>query len=322
MHSESRGRGLSRPGPTVAAEVQAVVLNWRAPESTLRCVASLEESLGARVDVLVVENGSGDGSAETLARQLDEDRILALASNTGYAGGMNAGAERWRSLAGAAEFLLLVTQDVTVAPDAVARMLEVMREDERIAAVGPSIYYRHEPDRLMNRGFVHRRSWARTVPAPEPGGAEAVSVDSVDGCFLLLRRAAFDEVGGLDERFFLYFEETDLCRRLREAGWRVKVVPGARVWQEKQGVPGLHYYYYMSRNRYLFWRLHGGASVWRVATSQALETARTMGALARAVLVPSRRGEAADHRVRLLRQLRGGVAGTLDYARGRFGPMP
>lgn len=317
MRSES-----SRPVPTVAAEVQAVVLNWRAPESTLQCVASLRASQGVRVDVLVVENGSGDGSVEVLGRRLGEDRLLALETNTGYAGGMNAGAARWRALAGEAEFLLLVTQDVTVAPDALARMLEVMRADERTGAVGPSVHYRHEPDRLMNRGFVHQRRWARTVPAPDPGEAEAASVDSVDGCFLLLRRAAFDAVGGLDERFFLYFEETDLCRRLHKAGWRVKVVPGARVWQEKQGVPGLYYYYYMSRNRYLFWRLHGGIGVWRVAISQAVETARTVGAWARALLAPSRRGEAAEHRIRLSRTLRGGWAGVRDYARGRFGPMP
>src|SRR5690554_2896952 len=72
-------------------DVQAVVLNWRAPEATLRCVESLRGSLGLSVDVLVVDNGSGDDSAERLRGRLGAARVLAMSENTGYAGGMNAG---------------------------------------------------------------------------------------------------------------------------------------------------------------------------------------------------------------------------------------
>lgn len=309
-------------GARERTEVQAVVLNWRAAESSIRCVKSLEQSRGVVVEALVVENGSGDGSVDLLRDRLGADRVLALDVNSGYAGGMNAGAARWRELGDPAEFLLLVTQDVTVAPDTIERMLRVMRSDERIAALGPSVHYRHDRERLMNRGFVLRPRWARIIPAPDPGEAEVVDVDSVDGCFLLLRREAFEEVGGLDERYFLYFEETDLCRRLREAGWRVAVMPDARVWQEKTGVPGEYYYYYMSRNRYLFWRERGDVGIWRIGVSQLLETITTAAAWARACAVPSRRAEAAEHRIRLVRRVRGGWAGARDYARGRFGPMP
>lgn len=312
-------------------EVHAVVLNWRAPESTLRCVASLRASRGAAVDVLVVENGSGDGSAERLRERLGDESLLVLDENTGYAGGMNAGAARWREAPEPAEFLLLVTQDVVVAPDALERMTRVMRADEQIGAVGPSVYYLDDRERLMSRGFELRPHWGRIVPAsesvagPPSSGrdvAVATDVDSVDGCFLLLRREAFDAVGGLDEQFFLYFEETDLCQRIQAAGWRIAVVPSAQVWQEKHGVPGVYYFYYMTRNRFVFFHRHAQTGLLRITVTLGFETLRMFAAWIRALIVPARRAEASGHRIRLVRKVRGGLAGARDYARGRLGPMP
>lgn len=332
---------------TTTADVHAVVLNWRAPHASLRCVASLRASQGVDLEVLVVENGSGDGSAQRLHEELGHEHVLVNDQNIGYAGGMNAGATHWREHPSSAEFLLLVTQDVVTAPGTLERMIEVMRADPTIGAAGPSVYYLHEPDRLMNQGFRLRPRWGQIVPAtpepravaetdrPTPPGvdtrtgsttleatsiSETLDVDSVDGCFLLLRREAFDAVGGLDERFFLYFEETDLCYRIREAGWSVKAITSARVWQEKEGVPGEYYYYYMSRNRFVFFRDRTRTGPLRVAATLGLETARTLGAWARAVLIRSRRAEAPEHRTRLARQIRGGLAGTMDYLRGRTGP--
>jgi GT2 family glycosyltransferase len=139
---------------------------------------------------------------------------------------------------------------------------------------------------------------------------------------MLLRREAVGAVGGFDERYFLYFEETDLCVRMGEAGWRVLVEPGAAVAHEKVEAPASYYYYYMNRNRYLFWQKNFGVRPGRVALAIGVETGRLAASWALSLINPGRWHRRADDGQRLTRQLRGMVAGARDFRRGRFGAMP
>lgn len=304
------------------AHVAVVLLNWNDQEQAERCLDAVRASRGAEVDVLIVDNGSAGDDVPRLMERVGEHRVLSLPENRGYAGGMNAGLRFWRDEGGGAPVLIL-TPDAALPPDALTRLVGELDATPEAGVVGPVVVYSRTTGRVGAGGVVEPAA----VRAPLLGVAqrqEPYDVDWIDGCCMLVRSEALAAVpDGFDERFFAYFEETDLCGRVREAGWRIRVVPDAFVDHPKsEGTLPPYYFYYMVRNSYLFWRKNFGTSPVRVAIRVAEDTARSWGAFARAVLVPSRR---AEWRARLRDarlQLRGAWAGTVDYLRGRFGPMP
>lgn len=299
-------------------EIAVVVLNWNAFDFTCRCVESALAQRGVGVRVRVVDNASPDGSGERLRERFGAERVALSPENTGYAGGMNAGIEWWLRETDL-PFCLLLTQDVELEPDALLRMAEVMEAVPEAGAVGPRVQHGTGPLATVSAGgFVDpERSLVghlRRGQAEEPYAA-----DWVDGGCMLLRREAVERVGSFDERYFMYFEENDLCQRLRKAGWRVMVAPGALAVHETASLPGPHYFYYMARNRYLFFREHFAVGFLRVAAAHALDTARTAAGLVRRVVDPRLRAEAGDQWRALARQSVGSVLGTHDLVRGRLG---
>lgn len=205
--------------------VVAVVLNWNLPEDTIRCVRSLLASDYAALQVLIVDNGSSDDSLAMFARELPAISVLAMGTNRYYAGGNNMGiaeALRW-----GAQWVLVLNNDTVAAPDMLSRLVETGIRCGA-AAVAPLIYRLDAPDAVWDAGTV----WPRWCPLPRRATRQATAypVDLATGCALLLQRAALDCVGGLDERYVMYYEDADLCLRLRQAGQRIVVEPQARLW--------------------------------------------------------------------------------------------
>jgi GT2 family glycosyltransferase len=303
--------------PGSERRIGAVILNWRGADQSARCVEALLATCGGETDFLIVENGSGDDSGARLRALFGAERVLERDENGGYAGGMSAGIaaalERWQS-----DHLLLLTQDVTVEPGAVQALVDALDGAPDTGIAGPVVVFADDPARVFSAGKRLEPARARALPVSLTGSTP-YDVDSVDGCCILLRRRVAERVGAFDARFFMYYEETDYCRRARAAGWRVQVVPAARVRQERPELPAPHYYHYMSRNAFLFWREGYGVRPARVAWSLGQETMRTIGTLALS-LVGQRRlvspRVAARH---ALLQLRGVLLGVRDHARGRYG---
>jgi GT2 family glycosyltransferase len=338
----------------MSPSVLVTILNWQSAAATLECVAAVRRSRGVEFEVLVVDNGSTDGSAAELEAvfageerrrvaaggggglgdaggdgELDALRggrggspgrvhLLALDRNTGYAGGMNA-ALKYAAAETAAKYVLLLTPDALVAPETIAQLVAALDAEPGAGIAGPVVVYREGRDRLIGAGGAidHRRVRAPLYRSLQ--GTEPYAVDWIDGCCMMLRLEVVRAVNGFDERYFLYFEETDLCCRVTRGGWRVLLVPGAEVVHEKVGAPPSYYYYYMNRNRYLFWRKNFGVRPARVALAIAGDTARLAASWTLSLLVPARRHRRADDRQRLVRQLRGMIAGARDFRRGRFG---
>lgn len=244
-------------------------------------------------------------------------RFLGLPHNTGYAGGMNAGLAH--PAGGGAKYVLLLTPDALVGPDTIAGLVAALEADPGAAVAGPVVVYRGGAERLVGAGGAIDPRRVRAPLHRSVRGEEPYPVDWIDGCCMLLRREAVAAVGGFDERYFLYFEETDLCARLGQAGWRVLLVPGAEVLHEKLGSPPPHYYFYMNRNRYLFWQKNFGVHPARVALSAAAETSRLAASWLLSLLLPSRTHRRADDRERLTLQLHGLTKGTLSFRRGDWG---
>ena len=241
-----------------------VVLNWNGREDTLACLRSLQPVLTDEVGVLVVDNGSVDGSEAAIRAAYPRLDFLQTGSNLGFAGGNNAGIAR--ALAGGAEAVLLLNNDTEVDADFVRPMLAVLDQDSRVGIVGASIAYHHDPRRLWAFGggrFDVSSGWVRHVQRPVPLEALATRGNVhfyVTGCTMLLRRAMIETVGVLDESYFHFCEDVDLCLRAEAAGWSVTLAPQARLRHKVSATTGVSspaFLYYNLRSRLTLARRHG-----------------------------------------------------------------
>lgn len=263
------------PGVTI------IVLNWNGLADTLECLRSLSHLDYPNYEVVVVDNGSTDGSARVIHERFPDVTVIENEENLGFTGGNNVGLRY--ALRGNAAYVLLLNNDTVVDSPFLGQMVEVAQGDATIGAVGPTIYYYGEPQVVWSAGgsIDWRRGCTRMIGLDERDdgqfGDVPREVDFVSGCTLLVRRAAIERVGGLDERFFTYYEEVEWCVRMRRAGFRVMHVPQARVWHKilpaaQAESPMVHYY--MTRNRLLF--LQATRAGWPVGACALLEYIRTL----------------------------------------------
>lgn len=300
------------------ADVLAIVLNYRAAEMSTRCARSALASAGVELEVLVVDNASPDGSGALLAETFGSDRVLLRAENSGFAGGMNAGLAWWRAHS-SSPFVLILTQDVVLREDTVAELVSAMKRFPRAGVTAPVLHYREDHAGGLSAGGYVKPARAhaghhRTVAAHEP-----YAVDWADGGCLLVRRQVVEALSGFDERYFMYYEENDFCERVRQAGWEVRIAPDAVARHETTPSPGPHYFYYINRNAFTFWRENYRVGFARVALKQAGSTLRMGLGAVRSLVVPRLRAERAVRFRLFAYQASGSVLGALDYSRGRLG---
>ena len=214
--------------PPIPATVDAVIVTWNSAPDLPACLAALP----AIVRPIVVDNGSEDSSLDT-ARQAGAT-VLALGENRGFPAAVNAGLELVTS-----DVTLLLNPDVVVGEGAVERCCEVLLGDRSIGLVGPNTLRsdgRPEPpaarrDRsavhilLESLGLTRLHPWFDRQTIGDRSTDR--DVDAVNGAFMLIRTELLRQLGGLDEAVFMYLEDGDLCRRVRDAGFRVRFVAGA-----------------------------------------------------------------------------------------------
>jgi GT2 family glycosyltransferase len=225
-------------------ELSVVIVNWRTRDLLHACLRSLREAMGERLEageaeLIVVENASGDGSAEMVAAEFPEARLIVNEENRGYAAANNQGiaAARGRDV-------MLLNPDTEVPREAVERLEACLRERPRCGAAAPMLVHPDGRPQPSLRGFPTPLALlgavtglARLAPAgsalagyrPRSLPATAMPVEQPMTSCLLLRGEALREVGGFDETFPIFFNDVDLCWRLREAGWEIWFVPEARV---------------------------------------------------------------------------------------------
>jgi N-acetylglucosaminyl-diphospho-decaprenol L-rhamnosyltransferase len=301
-----------------AGTLAAVVLHYNDLPVTLRCVEAVRAALGPRADVRVVDNASPDGSGAPLAAALGAGCVRSLPENTGYAGGMKAAVD-WAFDDPRVRYVLALTPDVRVDAGAVDALLQAAEADPRTGALGPRVRYTAAGGaRISAGGWVDPAS-ARVGHRQALDGPDCYEVDWLDGGCMLLRREAWQDVGGLDARYFMYYEDADFGQRLRRAGWRVVMVPSAGAVHDTAEHPGPHYFYYMNRNAYLFWNANYSLGFARVAAASLATTARMVAGAVRAVLDPRLWGLAGERWRMAARQGVGSALGLHDAARGRLG---
>ena len=298
--------------------VHAAVLHWESPRQAIRAVQSLRESEGVTVRVVVIDNASSDSNYRVLASALDGIKTLRSPRNLGYAGGMNLALELFREEL--AEYVLLVTQDVVVDAGMVRELLRTMLGYPSVGIVGPVVYYLQHRDKVFSAGGYVDVRRVKVGHHSSPLAQVPYDVDWIDGCCMLIRREVIEQIGGFDERFFMYYEENDLCQRARRRGWRVAVAPAARVWNEvPQGPRPCKFHYLMSRNAYVYWEANFGLEFWKVALRQLASLIRRYLGATASVVIPGlrRRANVRDRLIDALRATVGLLFGTRDYLTNR-----
>lgn len=233
--------------------VHVIILNWNGLQDTVECIESCRKISYPNVRLLVVDNGSTDGSEAALRARFPDVELLQTGANLGFAGGNNVGMKH--ALARGANWVLLLNNDTVVAPDFVDALVRAATSDEHIGMLTSKIYYFDPPDVLWYGGGYmnewlgygnHRGTGQRDVGQFD----ELVDTNRPTGCSLMVSRAVCEQTGLLDDRFFCYCEDLDWALRTRNAGFRVIYAPGSKVWHKVSrstggSRSGISLYYYV-----------------------------------------------------------------------------
>ena len=259
-------------------------------------------------ELVVFDNGSGDGSPERIRDAYPTVVVRSVAANLGPSAGMNRVMDSVLDLG--VDAVQLVPHDCTLAEDALEQLVARLEGDPRLGAVGPVLGYSSEPERLWSAGGdIHPRNWDTGHPRLAPTVSEAYrrapyEVDWLDGSGILMRADAVERTGRYSEQFFYFFDEPDYHIRMRRLGWRLECVPAAAAWQE----PGFPNPYMFVRNRLGFLARNAPRRV------LARELLRVAFHLARDTIRPRSTLDRSEAWLRL--------RGAVDFARGRWGPPP
>ena len=216
-----------------APDVSIVVVTWNAKLYVLECLESLYAHPSSRAtEIIVVDNDSSDGTPEAVRAEFPRVKVIQNRTNMGFANGNNIGMATAKG-----RYLCLVNSDVAVPAGCIDTMLNYLEEHPRVGLLGPRMLAPDGSTGLSVKNFP--TVWntfccalglhslfpnSRVLGGFEPRSfpySNTSDVEVVSGWFWVVRREAIAEVGGLDERFFMYGEDIDWCRRFREAGWRV-----------------------------------------------------------------------------------------------------
>jgi GT2 family glycosyltransferase len=234
----------------------AIVLSWNGREDTLECLASLSRVTAPPLRVVCVDNGSTDGSVSAVRELHPEVHLIRNEVNLGFAGGHNVGI-RW-ALGHGADWVVLVNNDVVVAPDAIAAFLGASNRHPRAGILAGKLYMADEPQRLSFAGQRFRAGLGYSGRHRGEGRLDGPRyrregpTDRAAGALMAVSRAAIETVGELEEDLFAYVEDVEWSLRARAAGFAVVLVPGARGWHKVAAATGgassTHNLYFGARN--------------------------------------------------------------------------
>jgi GT2 family glycosyltransferase len=227
----ARGAVVSKES---APLVFCVVVNWNGWCDTVRCVESLIAQRYPALRVVIVDNGSTDDSMERIRAAFPQIEVLEAGSNRGFAAGANVGIRY--ALERGARFVWLLNNDVIAPPDTLCGLVSAGSE-ERVGIAGAVLRYMDRPAEIQAWGggrLVRWMGFVRHFHAPQKLGPNTF----LTFASVLLRREMLEQIGLLDEGYFMYFEDSDLCFRARAAGWQLAVAPETAVLHKEGGSGG------------------------------------------------------------------------------------
>jgi hypothetical protein len=256
-------------------KLSIIIVSWNAKKHLIKCLQSIKpELVNMPVEIIVIDNLSSDGSADAVEKQFPEVKLIRKNQNLGFAKANNVGI---RSSSG--EYVCLMNSDIVVMKDCISRLLEYMDANTKVGVLGPKTL--NADGTLQRSCFSLPTIWNSlcrvfaldsVFPWSRIFGSRLMTywahddirtVEALNGCFLIVRRKALDEVGLLDEGFFIYGEDLDWCKRFGDCGWDVVFYPKAEAIHfggaSSSNAP-IRFQIEMNRADLQYWRKHKGLS--------------------------------------------------------------
>jgi hypothetical protein len=264
------GRSAHRTQPRVAI----LILNWNGIRDTLETLESVQRLQYDNFEVVLVDNGSTDGSREAIATAFPAVRLIASPTNLGVAGGRNLGIEAILQQPDV-DYVLFLDNDVTVEPSLLDKLVAAAKRDATLGIVGPIVYYHSDPQRIWSAGsrFIFRETICRLrlknhlVTQELTEGVEYV--DAISGCCMLAKRRVFETIGCFNPHYFMVCDDSEFCCRAAKGGFRGGVVTHAKLWHKVSASTKGGYTparaYYTAQSMMLFLKAHGRPWHWASA---------------------------------------------------------
>lgn len=252
-------------------DLSIIIVSWNVRKLLENCLHSVLAQAGLTLQVIVVDSASSDGSPQMVAEHFPEVELVACQENVGFPHGNNIGLARANG-----RYILLLNPDTIVHDDALAKMVSYLEEHPQVGVVGPQLLNDDGTVQSSRRRFPTLRTaffestWLQPYApqavldhyfARDVADGETAVVEWVMGACLMTRQAVVAQVGDLDEKYFMYSEELDYCRRIHEMGWQVVYYPRARVTHlsgksSEQAITQRHINFNRAKLRY-FRKYHG-----------------------------------------------------------------
>lgn len=258
--------------------VYVVILSWNHCRETVSCIFSVKALRYPNKRILLVDNGSQDGTPKIVASLFPDVEILVNEKNLGFAAGCNRGL--CYVLEKGADFIFLLNNDVEVEPQSLDHLISLAGPG--IGMVAPKIYYAEDPQRIWSIGGVrHPLTLEKTGDARDQIDRgqfnRVLERDYLTGCAVLISRELLEKIGLFDERFFMYYEDSDLSLRARQQGFRLLLAPEAYVWHKVAASSGggnsPNERYWMARSSVLFFHKYVRGPRWLIVVPYRIGSA-------------------------------------------------
>jgi GT2 family glycosyltransferase len=253
-------------------DLSIIIVSWNVADLLLRCLASIEASPVESMEIIVIDSASSDDTVTQVQQRFPDVKLIASDENIGFVAGNNEGLRRAQG-----RYLLLLNPDTEVIGDTLQQMVTYMDTNMDVGALGPHTLNSDGTHQSTRRRFPTRltaffeSTWLQPLApnrvldhyyATDIVDDAIAPVDWVQGSALLLRRAVYEQIGGLDPRFVMYSEELDWCKRAKAAGWAITYLGSARIIHHggsssDQVVARRHIHFNTSKVQY-FRKYHGG----------------------------------------------------------------
>ncbi|HEX4924248.1 MAG TPA: glycosyltransferase family 2 protein [Bdellovibrionales bacterium] len=266
------------------------------------------------VSIYHVDNGSNVAAELTSEQKATGVHLLRNEINRGYAGGIRGAIAQIRRGGRDYDAYYILNCDLETEPDALLRLMNVLAKYPKVAVVGPRVMKGHSEKVWGERGVVSPML-GMTAMTEWPTGGVLPRWSYIPGSSMLVRREAYDEAGGIPDRYRLYYEETELCVQLQKLGWDLWVEPSAKVYHIvnslKDRVPARHYAFYFARNNLYFWKHNFGIPAF-------VQLPRTMFVITKELVLPLRRADSVATFTDRLKFVAAGFADGFLFLRRRY----
>ncbi len=215
--------------------VAIILVNWNSYGHTSNCLLSLRKVDYGNFKTIVVDNGSSDGSGDSLEAEFDEIILLRNTENLGFTGGNNTGINY--AVEQDFKYLMLLNNDTEVEPDFLKLMIDRLEKDPQVGAVQPKFFYLNDKKKIWNAGGTYYPSIGLTLTVGnndrnKPDYDHYKEIDWITGCCFLVRTEIIQKTGGLADKLFIYYEDVDWSYRIKSLGYKLYIEPKAIVYHE------------------------------------------------------------------------------------------